>query len=113
MHCSQSRADQRSQGNIVKAGHGNLFRHTLPQLGARLQDPDGDQIVIARDRRHLWRLPQKLPRSLLEDLAILRGPGRNLVKVLDADNPRWKKSPSRDEERRAKRSYLSWLARSN
>ncbi|MHC4914463.1 MAG: HEAT repeat domain-containing protein [Planctomycetota bacterium] len=55
----------------------------------------------------------KLPRSLLEDLAILRGPGKNLVRALDPDNPRWKRTPTRDEERRAKRSYLSWLAKSN
>jgi HEAT repeats len=52
-----------------------------------------------------------LPRSLLEDLAVLRGPGRRLVRVLDPDNSRWKRSPTRDETRKAQRSYNSWLGK--
>jgi hypothetical protein len=51
----------------------------------------------------------RLPRSLLEDVAVLRGPGRRLIQILDPANPRWKKEASRDEVRKAQRSYRSWL----
>jgi len=65
----------------------------------------GEPTKVAR------RWISSLPRSLLEDLAVLRGPGRRLIGVLDPDNPRWKRSPTRDETRKAQRSYNSWLGK--
>jgi hypothetical protein len=52
----------------------------------------------------------KLPRNLLEDVAVLRGPGKRLIRVLDPNNPRWRRRPTKEEERKSRRSYKSWLA---
>jgi hypothetical protein len=71
----------------------------------------GLKVRADRPARNAAQWISRLPRMLLEDLAVLRGPGSSLIRVLDPENPRWRKAPTRDDLRMAQRSYASWLAK--